>query len=87
MVQVVCLGVRALFLFFVLPSAFCSFLLPPYAHQLPGLGWMVSPSVPIRFFFVFSFLSLFLALLRAVEERDETLLDIKNNMVDSSPVS
>ena len=35
---------------FVLPSVFCSFLLPPYAHQLPGFGWMVSPSTLIHFF-------------------------------------
>ena len=28
-------------------------VLPTYMHQLPGLGWMVLPSAPIRFFFVF----------------------------------
>ena len=43
--------------FFVLPFVFCSFLFPLYAHQLPRLRWMVSPSSPI----VLS-LSLFLAL-------------------------
>ena len=39
------------------PASFCSFsslvfcsFLPPYAHQLPTLGWMVSPSAPICFF-------------------------------------
>ena len=35
---------------FVLPSVFCSFLLPPYALQLLGLGWMVLSFAPIRFF-------------------------------------
>ena len=50
---------------FFFPSVFCSFLLPPYAHQLPGLGRMVSPSTPMCFSFVLSFLSVFLALLRA----------------------
>ena len=65
MVKVAGMGTRSLFVSFVLPSVFCSFLLPPYAHQLPGLGWMVSPSAPISFFFVLSFKSLYLALLRA----------------------
>ena len=46
-------------------SLSCSFLLPPCAHRLSGLGWMLWPSVPIRFIFVLSFLSLFLASLRA----------------------
>ena len=65
MVQVAGLVALSLFLSFVLPSGFCSFLLPPYAHQLLGLGWMVSASPPVRLFFVICFLSLFLALLRA----------------------
>ena len=63
--QVAGLGAHSLFLFFVLPSVFCSFLFPPCEHQLAGLGWMVSPSALIRFFFVLSSLFLFLALLRA----------------------
>ena len=51
---------------FPLPVCFfCSVLLPPYAHQLPVVGWMVSPSAPIHFFFILLFLSFFLALLRA----------------------
>ena len=40
---------------FGLPSVFCS---SPYARQLPGLGWMVSPSVLIQFFFLSLFLGL-----------------------------
>ena len=44
------LGTHSLFLTFVLPSVFCSFL-PLLAHQLPGLGWEVSPSDPIHIFF------------------------------------
>ena len=64
------LGTRSLFLSFVLPFVIYSVLLPLLAHQLPRLGWKVSPSATIQFFvafssFVLSFLSLFLALLRA----------------------
>ena len=55
----------SLFLSFVLLFFFCSVLLPPYAHQLPGLGWMTLPSASIRFFFDLSFLFLLLKLLRA----------------------
>ena len=65
MVQVAGFNSRSLFLSFVSPYVFCSFLLPPYAHQLPVVGWIVSLSAPIRFFFVLYFLALFLALLRA----------------------
>ena len=64
-VQVTGLGAHSLFLSFAPPSVFCSVLLPPYAHQLTRLGWTVSPSAPIGIFFVLSFLSLFLASLRA----------------------
>ena len=56
------LGTHSLFLSFVLPSVFCSFLLSLYAHQLPGLGCMSLPYTPIHFFFVLSFLSLFLGI-------------------------
>ena len=42
MIQVARLGGRSLP--FVLPSFFHSFLLPLYEHQLPRLGWMVSPA-------------------------------------------
>ena len=51
-------GGHSLFLSFVVLSIYCSVLLPPYAHQLLGLGWRVLPSAPIRFFFVLSFLAL-----------------------------
>ena len=44
-------------------SFFCSYLLPPSTHQLPGLTWMVSPFALIHYLFILSFLSLFLALL------------------------
>ena len=64
MVQVAGLGAHSLFLSFAFPSVFCSFLLRPYVQQLFKLGFMVSPSAPINFFFILS-LSLFLALLRA----------------------
>ena len=62
------LGTQSLFFSFILPSVFHSVVLPLLVHPLPGLGWKVSPSAPIRFFFtspslVLSFL--FLALLRA----------------------
>ena len=48
MVQVAGLGACSLFLSFVLPSAL--FFFPHRRINWPGLGWMVSPSVPIRFF-------------------------------------
>ena len=69
-VQVAGLGARSLFLSFVLSSAFHSVVHPLLAYQLLGLGWKVSPFALIHFFFallslVLSFLSLFLALLRA----------------------
>ena len=55
------MGAHSLFICFVLLSLFCAFLLPPFAHQLPGLGWMVSPSAAVCFSsfspFVISFLS------------------------------
>ena len=60
-VQVAGLEVHSLCLSFLFPSVFCSFPLPPYALQLPGLGWAVSPSAPI----LFSFLFISLALMRA----------------------
>ena len=64
MVQATGLETRSLFLSFVLSFAFCS-LLPPYAHQLPLVGVGGFTFCPDPFFFVLSFLSLFLALLRA----------------------
>ena len=49
-----CASIPFLFLVFLL---LFSFLLSPFAHQLPALGWMVSPSAPSIFLRSFLFVS------------------------------